>query len=192
MALTSSKMLPLATPLPDFSLTDPAAWQQVDRSIVPAAAEGVLVAIICNHCPYVQHLRPQLAKLCASYRERIFTLAVSANDSKRYPEDGPRQMLACKEEFAFTFPYLWDKEQKFVKRLCAVCTPEFYLFDGNRLLVYRGRFDASRPSRAVPVDGKDLRLAIENLLNGKEPLADQQPSVGCSIKWLDGNAPDYG
>ena len=191
MALTESKMLPLATPLPDFNLTDPATLQQVDKSIISAAAEGVLVAVICNHCPYVQHLRPQLAELCAAYRERVFTLAVSANDSARYPDDSPQQMLACKEEFGFTFPYLWDEEQQFVQQLRAVCTPEFYLFDANRLLVYRGRFDASRPGNDVPVDGADLRLAIENLLNGQAPLAQQQPSIGCSIKWLKGKAPAY-
>ena len=191
MALTESKLLPLSTPLPDFSLTDPATLQQVDKSIVPTSAEGVLVAVICNHCPYVQHLRPQLAELCATYRERIFTLAVSANDSERYPDDGPQQMLACKEEFSFTFPYLWDEEQEFVKSLRAACTPEFYLFDANRLLVYRGRFDASRPGNDVPVNGKDLHLAIESLLDGKAPLAEQQPSVGCSIKWLDGKTPNY-
>ena len=191
MALTESKLLPLSTPLPDFSLIDPATMQGVDKSLVPTSAEGVLVAIICNHCPYVQHLRPQLAELCATYRERIFTLAVSANDSERYPDDGPQQMLACKEEFGFTFPYLWDEEQQFVKSLRAACTPEFYLFDANRLLVYRGRFDASRPGNDVPVNGEDLRLAIENLLDGKAPLAEQQPSVGCSIKWLDGKAPNY-
>ena len=189
MALTESKMLALSTPLPDFNLTDPATRQGLDKSIVPATTQGVLVAVICNHCPYVQHLRPQLAELCASYRERIFTLAVSANDSEHYPDDGPRQMLACKEEFGFTFPYLWDEEQEFVKSLRAACTPEFYLFDANRLLVYRGRFDASRPSNDVPVDGKDLRLAIENLLDGKAPLAEQQPSIGCSIKWLRDKTP---
>ncbi len=191
MALTESKLLPLSTPLPDFSLIDPATMQGVDKSLVPTSAEGVLVAIICNHCPYVQHLRPQLAELCATYRERIFTLAVSANDSERYPDDGPQQMLACKEEFGFTFPYLWDEEQEFVKSLRAACTPEFYLFDANRLLVYRGRFDASRPGNDVPVNGEDLRLALESLLDGKAPLAEQQPSVGCSIKWLDGKAPNY-
>ena len=139
----------------------------------------------------MQHLRPQLAELCATYRERIFTLAVSANDRERYPDDGPQQMLACKEEFGFTFPYLWDEEQEFVKSLRAACTPEFYLFDANRLLVYRGRFDASRPGNDVPVNGEDLRLAMESLLAGQAPLTTQQPSIGCSIKWLDGKVPDY-
>ena len=158
---------------------------------MPTAAEGVLVAVICNHCPYVQHLRPQLAELCAAYRERIFTLAVSANDSMRYPDDGPEQMLACKQEFGFTFPYLWDKEQLFVQQLHAACTPEFYLFNADQLLVYRGRFDASRPGNDVPVDGQDLRLAVETLLAGKAPLADQLPSIGCSIKWLKDNTPAY-
>ena len=123
MALTESKMLPLATSLPVFSLTDPATRQQVDNSIIPADAQGVLVAVICNHCPYVQHLRPQLAELCASYRERVFTLAVSANDSERYPDDGPQQMLACQQEFGFTFPYLWDEQQAFVKSLRACLHP---------------------------------------------------------------------
>ena len=190
MVLTSSTMLPLATPLPAFSLIDPATMQAVDNSIVPAS-EGVLVAVICNHCPYVQHLRPQLAKLCAEYQPRVFTLAVSANDSERFPDDSPQQMLACKEEFGFDFPYLWDNEQVWVKKLQAVCTPEFYLFDAERRLVYRGRFDASRPGNDIPVTGEDLRRALDALLAGKEPLSEQLTSAGCNIKWLDGNEPDY-
>ena len=191
MVLTDSTMLPLATPLPSFDLIDPATQQQVDDDIIPSHAVGVLVAVICNHCPYVQHIRPQLAKLCASFRQQIYTLAVSANDSERFPDDGPAQMVACKEEFGFGFPYLWDKEQEFVKKLRAACTPEFYLFDAKHLLVYRGRFDTSRPGSNIPVTGDDLRHAIDQLLQGKPPLDSQHPSVGCSIKWLANNSPNY-
>ncbi len=184
--LTESIMLPLSTPLPDFNLTDPATLQPRDKSIVPVAAAGVLVAVICNHCPYVQRLRPKFVELAAEYQARIFTLAVNPNDVQRYPEDSPQRMLACQEEFGFTFPYLWDQEQQFVKQLRAVCTPEFYLFDASHGLVYRGRF-AAQPD----LGEEELRLAIEGLLGGEAPRAPQHPSCGCSIKWLEGKAPDY-
>ena len=185
MVLTPSTMLKLGTQLPSFKLQDPETGEMLDNSIIPANStsnKGVLIAVICNHCPYVVHIRDCFAALATEFAvQGICTIAVSANDAERYPQDSPDNMR--KDKTGFTFPYLYDERQEFVKALAAACTPDFFLFDAQHRLVYRGRFDASRPNSDIPVTGKDLRTAMEALLNAK-PISDQQlPSMGCSIKW---------
>ncbi|MDE3269179.1 MAG: thioredoxin family protein [Pseudomonadota bacterium] len=182
MVLTPSKMLQLGTRLPPFKLQDPETGKLLDASIIPATSKGVLVAVICNHCPYVVHIRDCFAALATEFTARgIYVMAVSANDAERYPEDSPANMRRDKTGFAF--PYLYDEQQQFVKDLAAACTPDFFLFDAQRQLVYRGRFDGSRPHSEIPVTGEDLRAAMAALLNAEPISAEQLPSMGCNIKW---------
>jgi peroxiredoxin len=181
-------MLPLGTPAPDFSLPD------TDGRIVRLGdfddAPALLVAFICNHCPYVKHLQAAFAALAREYIDRgVGVVAISANDASAYPADSPKQMAAEKARAGFPFPYLYDESQAVARAYGAVCTPDFFLFDGDRRLVYRGRFDASSPGRPEPVTGEDLREALDAVLKGHEPSAEQIPSVGCSIKWKPGSAP---
>ena len=184
MVLTSGVEVEAGFVLPDFRLQNPVTQETVGKEIIPATSKGVLVAVICNHCPYVVHLRSELVKLTAAYRTRdIFTLAVNANDAKNYPEDSPAQMVVYREKYGYDFPYLWDEQQEFVKKINAVCTPDFYLFDHEHRLIYHGQFDDSRPDNGVQVSGHDLQQAIECLLQGKQ-VATPKPSIGCSIKWL--------
>ena len=176
--------------MPPFKLKDPETGGTLDNGMIPADTKGVLVAVICNHCPYVVHIKDCFAAMAVEFAARgIFTLAVSANDVEKYPQDRPDNMRRDKTGYAF--PYLYDEQQEFVKTLAAACTPDFFLFDAQQRLVYRGRFDASRPNSDIPVTGGDLRAAMEALLNAK-PISDQQqPSMGCSIKWIAGNEPSY-
>ena len=182
MVLTPSTMLALGTQLPSFKLKDPETGKMVGDEVIAADSRGVLIAVICNHCPYVVHIKDSFAALAEEFAVRgIFTLAVSANDAEKYPQDSPDNMRRA--ETGYTFPYLYDEPQEFVKALAAACTPDFFLFDAQRRLVYRGRFDSSRPNSDTPVTGADLRAALVALLNS-EPLSDQQlPSMGCNIKW---------
>ncbi len=183
MPTTQSDPLAIGTPVPAFRLNDP--MRGVDyRSADLPRTEGLLVMVICNHCPAVVHLRSALGPFAARYAARgITSLAVSANDPKAYPEDAPPRLAAVAREMGFGFPYLYDESQAFVRSLQAACTPEFYLFDGNRNLYYRGRFDDSTPGNGKPVTGSDLAGAIESLLQGAPPPAHQYPAIGCSIKW---------
>jgi len=183
-------MLKLGTRLPSFKLKDPETGAMLDNGIIPANSKGVLVAVICNHCPYVIHIRDCFAAMAAEFAELgVFTLAVSANDVEKYPQDSPDNMR--KDKTGYAFAYLYDEQQEFVKALAAACTPDFFLFDAQHRLVYRGQFDASRPNSDIPVTGGDLRAAMEALLSGK-PISDQQlPSMGCNIKWIAGNEPSY-
>lgn len=193
MALTPSTMLPLGTVAPDFQLPD-ANGKLVSLSDFKGAP-ATLVMFICNHCPYVIHIRDELAKVAREYQAKgVAVVAINSNDAQTYPADSPEKM---KEEVAragYTFPYLYDETQDVAKAYRAACTPDFFLFDKDLRLVYRGQFDDSRPRVAnpPPVTGRDLRAALDAALEGRSiPEADQKPSMGCNIKWKPGNAPDY-
>jgi peroxiredoxin len=188
MAATST-MLPLGTEAPEFSLADVVSGRTVtlddfeDRS-------ALLVMFICRHCPYVKHVRPALAELGRAHASsRLGIVAISPNDPAAYPEDAPENLAAEAVEAGYVFPYLFDETQEVAKAYTAACTPDFFLFDGDRRLVYRGQLDSSRPGNGVPVTGEDLRTAIEAVLEGRPVPEDQRPSVGCSIKWRPGNEP---
>ncbi|MBI5507114.1 MAG: thioredoxin family protein [Deltaproteobacteria bacterium] len=189
MAATPSTMLALGTPCPEFRLPDPSG-KLFGRDDF-AAAPALLVMFICNHCPYVKHIRSALAAFGRDYESRLAMVAISANDAGAYPEDSPARMAEESRSAGYVFPYLFDETQAVAKAFRAACTPEFYLFDNSRELVYRGQFDASRPGSGKAVTGADLRAAVDAVLAGKATCADQRPSIGCNIKWKPKNAPDY-
>jgi peroxiredoxin len=184
-------MLALGTRAPDFSLPDYDGRQHALQDM--AAAPALLVAFICNHCPFVRHLRNEFAAFAREYRARgLAVVAINSNDLDAYPQDGPDAMRAEAAEFGYEFPYLVDATQAVAKAYHAACTPDFFLFDAQRRLVYRGQFDDSRPGNGRPVTGADLRAAVDRTLAGDVPSPDQSPSLGCNIKWRPGNEPDYG
>jgi len=184
-------MLELGTPAPDFSLPDPVGGGQISLADLPGDA-GLLVMFICNHCPYVKHLADALADLGREYQtRRLAIVAISANDASARVDDGPEAMRVEHERRGYPFPYLYDESQAVAKAYRAACTPDFFLFDANHHLVYRGQFDGSRPGNDVPVTGKDLRQAIDAMLDGQPVVEAQSPSMGCNIKWKAGNEPDY-
>lgn len=184
MALTPSTMLPLGTPAPDFHLPDVVS-EDVRSYADIAGSQATVVMFICNHCPYVIHVRSQLLALAEDYLPRgVGFVAISANDAQCYPEDGPAAMRTLAQSEGFPFPYLYDESQKVARAYQAACTPDFFLFDGQRRCVYRGQLDGARPGNDLPVTGKDLRSALDRILAGEAVSADQQPSVGCNIKWL--------
>ena len=190
MVRTPSTMLPLGTIAPDFELPN------VDGRIVNYAAaagtRGTVVMFICNHCPFVKHVADQLAALGRESMPRgIGFVAISSNDVSSHPADSPEQMVREAEDRGYPFPYLYDETQEVAKAYHAACTPDFYLFDADRRLVYRGQLDASRPGSGAPVTGADLRAAIDAVLAGKPARAEQIPSLGCNIKWKPGNEPPY-
>ena len=183
-------MLPLGTIAPDFSLTDPDGKRIGLLDFKDAAA--LLVVFMCNHCPYVQHIRPGLARLGREYQARgVAVVGINANDVANYPADAPAKMAEEVRRAGYTFPYLYDADQAVAKAYRAACTPDFFLFDRQRKLVYRGQMDDSRPGSSVPVTGRDLRLALDAVLAGQPVPAGQKPSLGCNIKWKPGNEPDY-
>jgi len=187
MAAESNQELPLGTRAPDFALPDTVSGRTI-RLADYAASPALLVTFICNHCPYVLHIRPALVEFAREFQPRgLAVVAISANDPEAYPQDGPEPMKAEARNAGFTFPYLFDRTQQTARAYHAVCTPEFYLFDSAQRLVYRGRFDASRPNSAVPVTGAELRAAAEAVLARRPVAAEQKPSVGCSIKWKPGS-----
>ena len=190
MVMTPSTMLPLGTKAPDFQLPDPDGKLFALNDFKDAPA--LLVIFMCNHCPYVKHIREGLAAFGRDYQKRgAAVVGINANDSVTYPADSPAMMAEEARTFGYTFPYLYDESQEVAKTYRAACTPDFYLFDGEQKLVYRGQFDASRPGNSVPVTGADLRAAMDAVLAGSPVPADQTPSIGCSIKWKAGNAPEY-
>ncbi len=190
MAVTSS-MLPLATPAPDFSLPDTVSGRTVGLADL-AGERALLVMFICNHCPYVQHVRRGLASFGKDYAGTgLGIVAISSNDADAFPDDGPEAMAREAAEFGYTFPYLYDEDQTVAAAYTAMCTPDFFLFGSDRTLVYRGRFDDSRPNSGIPVTGAELRAAVDAVLAGDTPAAEQYPSMGCSIKWKPGNVPAY-
>jgi peroxiredoxin len=179
----------LGTPAPDFDLTD-TRGERVQRSDFQGMP--LLVMFICNHCPYVKHLNEHLAQLTRRYLERgVAVVGISANDPVSYPQDSPERMAREAEEVGYDFPYLFDATQEVAKAYRAACTPDFFLYDGDHRLIYRGQYDASRPGNGLPVTGRDLAAALDAVLEGTEPPGEQIPSVGCNIKWRAGNTPDY-
>lgn len=183
MALTESKMLALGTQAPDFVLPDTVSGNT--RGLQELRGErATLVMFICNHCPYVIHVNPELVRLRADYAKRgVSFVAISSNNVDKYPDDSPEKMKLVAEKEGYGFPYLYDESQDVAKAYNAACTPDFYLFDADLLLRYRGRLDGSRPGNNAPLDGSDLRMAIDAVLEG-QPLSEKQyPSAGCGIKW---------
>ena len=191
MALTPSTMLELGTPAPNFSLPEPATGKTVALSDCKDAP-ALLVVFMCNHCPYVKHIREALAKFAREYQAKgLAMVGINANDSKAYPGDSPEKMIEEVEKAGYSFPYLFDASQDVAKAYRAACTPDFFLFDGDRKLVYRGQFDGSRPGNNEPITGSDLRAAADAVLQGQTLTSDQKPSIGCNIKWRSDNIPDY-
>jgi peroxiredoxin len=191
MALTPSTRLPWGTPAPDFRLPDAVSGRTVALADF-AQKPALVVMFICNHCPYVKHIQAGLAAFARDYQAKnIGIVAISANDVADYPEDSPPKMKAEAKAAGYTFPYLFDETQAVAKAYRAACTPDLYLFDRERKLVYRGQFDESRPGNGRPVTGADLRAACDAVLAGRAPAAAQKPSIGCNIKWKPGNEPDY-
>ncbi|MCC6660823.1 MAG: thioredoxin family protein [Phycisphaerales bacterium] len=191
MAETPSSMLPLGTRAPDFTLPDAVSGRSVSLADF-AGKRALLVMFLCNHCPFVKHVRSQLAALGREYGEKgAGIVAISSNDAVNYPQDGPVKMKEEAKAAGYTFPYLYDESQAVARAYHAACTPDFFLFGADRALVYRGQLDDSRPGNGVPVTGKDLRAALDAALAGKPPLPNQRPSIGCNIKWKPGKEPEY-
>ncbi len=183
MALTPSKMLPLGTEAPDFTLPDTVSGQNLSYADI-RGEKGTLVMFICNHCPYVKHVQSELVKLSNDYTsEGVGFVAISSNDVEKYPEDGPERMREVARKWGYSFPYLFDETQGVARDFQAACTPDFYLFDHQDKLVYRGQLDASRPGNGKPLDGKDMRQALDDLIHGNPVSEKQVPSQGCNIKW---------
>jgi peroxiredoxin len=190
MALTPSTMLELGSEAPDFRLADPHG-RVVARDDF-RDAPGLLVAFLCNHCPYVQHIQKGFAAFAREYAKRgLAIVAINANDIEAYPDDAPPRMAEEADRAGYVFPYLFDASQEVAKAYRAACTPDFFLFDGARRLVYRGQLDDSRPGNGIPVTGRDLCAAADALLEGRPIPADQKPSIGCDIKWRPGEEPGY-
>lgn len=189
MVKTASTMLPIGTAAPDFSLPS------VDGSVVSRdqlAGKPLLVIFMCNHCPFVIHLREALAAFGDEYQAKgLAVVGISSNDVSGYPQDGPEEMKQEAADAGYQFPYLYDETQSVAQAYRAACTPDFFLFDADHKLVYRGQFDSSRPGNDVAVTGEDLRGACDAVLNGEEVAAEQTPSIGCNIKWASGNEPEY-
>ena len=191
MALTPSTMLALGTRAPDFELPDVVSGRRVSLRTF-AGKRALLVMFICRHCPYVQHVQTELSRLGRDYADQdVGIVAISANDAAGYPDDAPDTLKAMAEELEFLFPLCYDESQETAKAYTASCTPDFFLFDASRALVYRGQLDEARPGNNKPVTGKDLRAAIDAVLAGKPVQPDQRPSIGCNIKWKKGRQPDY-
>jgi len=191
MSLTPSTMLELGTRAPDFSLPDTAAGTTVSLDEF-RDEPALLVAFICNHCPFVKHIADAFAQFAREYQPKgLAVVAISSNDPEHRHEDGPEEMAKEVRARGYTFPYLFDEDQAVAKAYRAACTPDFFLFDAERRLVYRGQFDDSRPGNDRPVTGGDMRAAVDAVLAGKSVPGEQKPSIGCNIKWIPGNEPDY-
>jgi peroxiredoxin len=186
----STMMMALGANAPSFELPDPGGRAHSLAGFDGAPA--LLVAFICNHCPFVKHVRAGFAALASEYQKRgVAVVAIASNDAKAYPEDGPSGMAEEAKAAGYTFPYLFDETQEVAKAYGAACTPDFFLFDGERRLFYRGQMDGSRPGNGVPVTGEDLRRALDAVLEGRLAPERQRPSLGCNIKWKPGNEPAY-
>ncbi len=190
MAMTASTMLPLGTKAPPFTLPDvkdhPVSLSDFDGAAV------LVVVFMCNHCPFVKHILDGFVELVKEYQPKgVAFVGVNSNDVDNYPEDRPERMAHIARAKGFTFPYLYDATQEAAKSYRAACTPDFFVFDGDRRLVYRGQMDSSRPGNNVPITGADLCAALDAVLKGEPVLEEQKPSIGCNIKWKAGNQPDY-
>lgn len=191
MVATYSTMLPLGTKAPKFSLPNALEDSTVTLDDFPHAKAYVL-AFVCNHCPFVKLIRDHLADFGNSaLKKDVVTFAISSNDVENYPDDSPAKMVIEAKEAGYAFPYLYDESQEVAKSYKAACTPDFFLFDSNQRLAYRGQYDDARPSNGKPVTGNDLQLALDAVLAGKKVPEPHQPSIGCNIKWKQGNAPEY-
>ena len=191
MAETPSTMAPLGMKAPGFRLPDVVSGRAVSLDD-SKSAPALLVMFICNHCPYVKHVREHLAQLVREYQARgVAVVGISSNDAVQFPDDGPEKMKQEARAAGYTFPYLYDEDQEVAKQYRAACTPDFFVFDKDRRLVYRGQMDDSRPNSGRPVTGKDLRAALDAVLAGRPVPPDQKPSMGCNIKWKEKNAPEY-
>lgn len=183
MALTPSNMMPLGTTAPAFTLLNTATNTQQCLNQL-AGSKGTVILFICNHCPFVLHVEDELIKVANDYQPQgINFIAISANDAKNYPQDGPDKMAQRVKEKRYPFPYLFDQTQDVAKAYAAACTPDIYCFEGDLRCVYRGQLDGTRPGNTIPVTGKDLRNALDALLNGTSISEEQHPSMGCNIKW---------
>ena len=194
MAATESMMLELGVQAPDFNLvnTNPKFPMEFMSLAEFKGAKGLLVMFVCNHCPYVIHLRKALIDLANDYADKgVKVVAISSNSADSHPQDGPDAMRQEAAAHHFPYVYLYDQSQAIAKAYKAACTPDFYLFDEHQKLAYRGRFDGSRPRNDIPVTGKDMRQAVDAVLSGEMPVAEQLPSMGCNIKWAPGNEPNY-
>lgn len=190
MAVTPSTMLPLGTSAPDFRLLSTDGTQVALQDF--AGKSALLVMFLCNHCPFVKHLREALAEMARTYQgQGLGIVAISSNDPVAYPADSLQKMVEEKQSAGYEFPYLFDATQEVAKSYRAACTPDFFLFDSQQQLVYRGQFDDSRPGDGKAITGRDLKQAIDAVLAGRSVSSEQRPSIGCNIKWRAGNAPDY-
>lgn len=190
MARTESTMLALGTSAPDFALPD-VAHERLMTLAQLRDGRPLLVMFISRHCPYVLHVAPEIARIGAEYGDRVAMVGIASNDIVGYPEDAPASMTAMAREYHFAFPILYDESQEVAKAYAAACTPDFFLFDGEGKLAYRGQLDDSRPRNDRPVTGRDLRAALDAVLAHAKPSEDQFPSLGCNIKWRKGNEPSY-
>jgi peroxiredoxin len=191
MARTPSTMLPLGTPAPDFSLPDVTTGESVSLDKF-AGSKALLVMFICQHCPFVIHVKPELARIGQDYVPKgVGIVAISANDAAKYPQDDPEHLKAMAQDLSLNYPLCYDESQDVAHAYQAACTPDFFLFDRNLKLVYRGQLDSSRPGNDDPVTGVDLRRAIDAVLAGQPVGVEQTPSIGCNIKWKPGNEPGY-
>lgn len=190
MVATQSTMNELGSMAPNFNL--PGIDGQMVSLDTFSGSRAYLLMFICNHCPFVVHVIKTLAKVCEDFQsKKIAVVAINSNDIDKYPADSPEKMKAFASEHSLSFPYLFDESQEVAKAYKAACTPDFFLFDAQRKLVYRGQLDGSRPGNQEPNDGSDLKTAVEKLLKGDRPLENQVPSIGCNIKWRAGNEPEY-
>lgn len=190
MAVTTSKMLTLGTPAPNFSLPD------IEGNIVSLVdfedSQALLVIFMCNHCPFVKHVLSDLVRLAREYQAKgVAVVGINSNDVANYPEDNPEMMAKLVEEAGFTFPYLYDETQEVARAYQAACTPDFFLFDKESKLAYRGQMDDSRPGNNIPITGLDLIKAMDAVLAGRKVSTEQKPSIGCNIKWKQGTEPEY-
>jgi peroxiredoxin len=190
MVKTASTMLPLGTTAPEFRLPN------IDGTTIGlndvATGKGLVVMFLCNHCPFVKHVAPELVRLTKDYESRgIRFVGISSNDILQYPDDAPEMMKTEAAEQGYTFPYLYDESQAVAQAYRAACTPDFFVFDGGKRLVYRGQLDDSRPGNGKPLNGSDMRRALDQILSGAEVSAEQRPSIGCNIKWKRGKEPTY-
>ena len=191
MVKTASTMLPLGTAAPEFQLPDVVSGKTISLDTF-ADSQALLVMFICQHCPFVKHVQSELAKIGQDYSQQpLGIVAISANDVANYPDDSPEKLEQMAEELNFNFPVCYDESQEVSKAYTAACTPDFFLFDRDDKLAYRGQLDDSRPSTDIPVTGRDLRQAIDAVLQNQKLDFEQKPSIGCNIKWKPGNEPEY-
>lgn len=183
MAYTESTMLPLGTKAPDFTLPDTVSGENLTLKDI-ASDKATVVMFLCNHCPYVIHVNPEIVRIAKDYQSKgVRFVGISSNDAEKYPDDAPDKMKIVAEQVGYSFPYLYDESQEVAKAYDAACTPDFYVFNKNLMLVYRGRIDGARPKNDLPLTGEDLRAALDAVLAGEPVTEKQYPSGGCNIKW---------